>query len=273
MKRPNAAGSDGGAIPPRPPLAHAGARWTTTSTLTPRAFSAATSAFSDAITCWLSWPGAGSVSDHSAHRRTQSAPSRSAVRGIGFVLPERLVDAGLDGPRGGGAGPAGPPPRPAGSGAPSHSKVSAARRRAMRWSARQPRRDDAVSLQPSPGARGPRTASGPVRLAPSPAPGGRRPCAGGRRSPPPSRSCCSSARGRTRACPRGRSGTGRRSGRSVQPCPRRRNALLGVGGEHAEQQPVGAGADVLRHRPSDWRRTSSTSSASWIARTSSAGSA
>ena len=87
MKRANAAGSDGGAVPPRPPLAHAGARWTTTSTFTPRAFSARTSASSDATRCGLSWPCAGSMPCHDAHSRTQSAPSRSALRGSGFVCP------------------------------------------------------------------------------------------------------------------------------------------------------------------------------------------
>ena len=48
--------------------------------------------------------------------------------------------------------------------------------------------------------------------------------------------------------------------------------LLGMRGEHAEQQPVGAGADVLRRSARRTRRrTSSTSSASWIARASSPG--
>ena len=130
MKRPNAAGSDGGAIPPRPPLAHAGARWTTTSTLTPRAFERRDLRVQRRDHVLVELAGRGLGVRHSAHRRTQSAPSRSAVRGIGFVLPERLVDAGLDGARAGGAQSSRATAAASRERSTIASKVSAARRRA-----------------------------------------------------------------------------------------------------------------------------------------------
>ena len=80
--------------------------------------------------------------------------------------------------------------------------------------------------------------------------------------------CCSCAPGRRSACPRGPSNTARRTRPGAQPCPRRRTAPssgcdASTRNKRRAACPVPMSSSI---GTSERRRTSSTSSASWIAR-------
>src|SRR5919112_6337587 len=85
MARPKSAGSVGGLVPPLPPDAHAGERWTTTSTLSPWDLAAWTDALSPAMMCGAQVPEAGCAVSQLAQMRTQPAPRSFAVEAVGLV--------------------------------------------------------------------------------------------------------------------------------------------------------------------------------------------
>src|SRR5215207_6096380 len=74
-------------MPPLPPEAHAGERWTTTSTFRLFALAAFTLSFIMPSACWSHAPGAGCSCSQLAQSRTQPAPSSEAVCAIGRVWP------------------------------------------------------------------------------------------------------------------------------------------------------------------------------------------
>ena len=84
---PNVEGSLGGWMPPLPPDAQAGERWTTMRTFRPFALAALTLSFVMLSMCWSQLAGPGCSCSHDAHSRTQPAPSSEAVWAVGLVWP------------------------------------------------------------------------------------------------------------------------------------------------------------------------------------------